>query len=305
MATKPPDQLEWNRLAPRADQTPPMPLESILRGMNSSGLNKSGSSEWGEAMRAARLLAVNSPERLLQLTRKEAANYRRHTLVGAGVSISSVALVSLIALNDPSMVMWYVVGAVSLMMALWLMFYIPSRARRSLIDVLEELHDPRFLGAALTMLVPDGITEVKTSITANVVVRGGITTAMKKMLPQIRREHRDLLTKEQMQTLLVLMKRSQGDVMLTVGILRALAQIGSAQEASAVNALTKSWNAAVRQTAHESLEIINLRAHEKQQSQTLLRASDGGSAVGQEQLLRSANSAGADAVSEQLLRPQI
>lgn len=276
-----------------------MPLDAILRGINSSG-----SSAWGEAMRAARLLAANSPERLLQLTRMEAANYRRHTLVGASMSIGSVALFSLLALNDPSMVMWYVVGAVSLMMALWLMFYIPSRARRSLIDVLEELHDPRFLGAALTMLVPDGITEVKTSITANVVVRGGITTAMKKMLPQVRMEHRDLLTREQMQTLLALMKRSQGDVMLTVGILRALAQIGSVQEADAVKALTGSWNAGVRQTALETLEIINLRAHEKQQSQTLLRASDSGSAVGQEQLLRSANGAGTDAVSEQLLRPQ-
>ncbi len=304
MAQKLPDQPEWNHFAPRADQTPPMPLDAILRGMNKSGLHSSGNSEWDQAMRAARLLAANSPERLLQLTRLEAANYRRHTLVGASVSMGSVVFFSLIALNDPSMMMWYVVGAVSTMMATWLEFYIPIRARRSLIDVLEELHDPRFLGAALTMLVPDGITEVKTSITSNVVVRGGITTAMKKMLPQVRMEHRDLLNKEQMQTLLVLMKRSQSDVMLTVGILRALGQIGSAQEASAVKALTRSRNTAVRQTAHETLELISLRAHEKQQSQTLLRASDGGSAVGQEQLLRSASGAGTDAVSEQLLRPQ-
>ena len=298
MPSKLPDQPEWNWFAPRPGQPPPMTMDAILRGLNSNG------KEWGEAMRAARMLASTSPERLLQLTRMEAANYRRHTLIGANVSIGSVLFAAFLALRDPSMVLWYVVGTVSLMMAVWLGFYIPSRARRSLIEVLEELHDPRFLGAALTMLVPDGITEVRTSITTNIVVRNGITAAMKRMLPQVRCEHRALLTNEQMQTLLVLMKRFQADVTLTVGILRALGQIGSEQEAGAVKALTRSWNVGVRQAAQDALDTIRLRAHEQQQSQTLLRASTVSNAVGQEHLLRPATTANADAAPEQLLRPQ-
>lgn len=273
-----------------------MPLEQILRGLNSNRYDV-----WNEARHAARHLATTSPDGLLQLTRMEARAYGKRAAVGTIVSLSLVAICFLCFCSLREPVFLFILSAVSLVCATWLSIYIPRRARRSLLDVLRNMDDPRFLGPVLTMLVPDGVTEVKTSVTLNGYVRKTIADVLMEMLPRVRQEHRANLNRAHMQTLLALLWQSRHGSHLTVPILRALQHIGDESVIPYLEKLVESDFLPVQEAAIDCLEYLRLHAGERRQGEMLLRASDNASTVAPETLLRPALPVNGIA-SEQLLR---
>ncbi len=291
-------------VATRSGTEVSMPLEQILRGLNSNRYDV-----WNEARHAARHLATTSPDGLLLLTRMEARAYRKRTGIGTIVSLSLVAIcfVWFFSLMAPGAL--FTLAAVSLACATWLSIYIPRRARRSLLDVLRNMDDPRFLGPVLTMLVPDGVTEVKTSLTLNGYVRKTITAVLMDMLPRVRQEHRANLSRAHMQTLLALLWQSRSGAQLTVRILRALQHIGDESAIPYLEKLVESPNLPVQEEAIECLDYLRLHAGDRRQGEMLLRASDNASTVSPETLLRPVlpgsgigSGTGGALASKQLLR---
>ena len=283
----------------------PVSLEAILRGMNSRKAK-----EQHEAVRAVGLLITSAPDQLLLLAKMEADNYQRHAASGATISLAMVALVGMagVLINNSNTwpgltpdVLMYIFGGTCITLACWLSLYLPRRARRNMIDVYHYLDDPRFIGLALNLLVPDGITESRQSPMYTGYVQSSMVGALTKMLKRVNVSHKALLTREQMQILLSVLQHPHTDRALTLAILRALQQIGDASAIPAVERLARS-KFDVRSEAEECLEYLRNQADQKRQAQTLLRASDSAIATRPEHMLRPANPE-IDAAPEQLLRP--
>ena len=284
----------------------PMTHDEILRGLNSHNAEL-----YSESLRAGRRLVV-VPEKLLELADREAQIYRqrayRGTLISlgvlGGVTLSGMALMALFnpVANIGNMV-FLAIGITSLILAAWLHTYLPQRARRSLVDLVSTLDDPRFIGPALTMLVPDGITESQTSRALNPHVRNSIVIALKNMLPRLRASDNLLLSRDQMKTLLFLLDKPYNDPPLTHSVLRALQQIGDESAIPVVERLARSQRGVIAERANETLEYLRDRLDQKRQAQTLLRASGASESIGSDALLRPVANVG-DPAPEQLLRPQ-
>ena len=138
-------------------------LHDILRGMNSRKAERQY-----EAMRAAGRLASTSPEQLLHLAQMEALNYQRYVAAGTLISLSAVSLTGVLGfllaqgIGDwkiaADTAMW-LLGGMCIVMACWLNVYLPRRARANMIGIYRNLDDPRFIGLALSLFVPDGVTK--------------------------------------------------------------------------------------------------------------------------------------------------
>ena len=89
---------------------------------------------------------------------------------------------------------------------------------------------------------------------------------------------------------------------LKLALLTALEQIGDARALPALEHLLADGAPEIRARASECLPLVQQRIRQKQESMTLLRASDAYSAMPAEQLLRPA-SAQHPTPPEQLLRP--
>jgi hypothetical protein len=284
-----------------------MTHEEILRGLNSRNADLHS-----EAFRAGRRLVV-VPEQLLALAEREAKIYRqrayRGTLISLG-TLSGVAIIGILLIGlfssiaNISNLIFLTIGITSLGLAVWLQTYLPQRARRSLIELVSTLDDPRFIGPALTMLVPDGITESQMSRALNPHIRDSITDALKNMLPRLRASDNLMLSRPQMQTLLFLLDRPNKDMKLTHSVLRALQQIGDETAIPVVERLARSQRGIVADWARETLVYLQDRVDQKRQAQTLLRASGASESIGHDALLRPAVHA-SDPAPEQLLRPQL
>ena len=260
-----------------------MPLEQILKRLNSRKYP-----EWNGARLIAGRLALNDPERLLVLARMEAQSYRKRVVLGTMISLIMVSITILLVVLFPRPETLLGVAGMSVACAIGLGFYIPIRARKSMLEVLHTMDDPRFLGTVLTMLVPDGVTEVKTSVTLNREVRHAVTGVLLSMLPLVRQEHRNGLSRAHMQTLMALLWQSRLQPALAVSILRALKHIGDESTFSTLQTLTGSYIPIVREEAAECLEYLRLNADARRQSKTLLRASIQGEEMRTEGLLRPA-----------------
>lgn len=262
----------------------PVSLDAILQGMNSAN-----SELWIQAMRAARRLATTAPEQLLELTRKEAAFYRARTIQGSVISIALVGFIASFVIVSGHPEFYYLLAGSAMAAAAWLSGYLPRRARQSMIDVLETMNDPQFLGAVLSMLIPDGVTDVKATITLNSQTRLFVVRVLLEMLPNVRAEHKALLTREQMQALMALLKQSHRDPHLVVPILRALQHLGDENTIPALQTLTRSSNDIIQAAAEECVAYLSLRADQKRLANTLLRASDSVVNGNPETLLRAAS----------------
>lgn len=273
----------------------PMSLDAILQGMNSGKL-----AVWGQAMRAARRLAITSPEQLLELTRKEAAFYRARTIQGSLITIGLISIIMASVFLSGRFELLWLLGGTAMVAVAWLSYYLPRRARQNMIDVLETMNDPRFLGAVLMMLIPDGVNDVKATITLNSQVRLFVTRILLEMLPNVRAEHKDILTREQMQTLLALLKQCRKQPHLAVPILRALQHLGDENTLPALQPFLHSQYDTVQTAAEECHAYLSLRADQKRLANTLLRASDSVVNVSSDTLLRAASDAGGTAPAELL-----
>ncbi len=280
----------------------PVSLDTILRNMNSRKAK-----EQHEAVRAVGLLITSAPDQLLLLAKMEAQNYQRHAASGAIISLAIVALVGMACVLLSKSNIWaidnalYIFAGTCIALACWLSLYLPRRARRNMIDVYHYLDDPRFIGLALNMLVPDGITESRQSPMYTGYVQASMVGALTKMLKRVNVSHKTLLTCEQMQILLSVLQHSRTDRALTLAILRALQQIGDESAIPIVERIARS-TFDVHSEAEECLEYLRGQADQKRQAQTLLRASDSVVSTRPEHMLRPANPE-TDAAPEQLLRP--
>lgn len=275
------------------------PLESLLSDMDAQ---KSWQRQ--RAMSEARLLP---PEQLLRLAEMEQASFWKRLKKGSGIAFGALGMLSLVALRQPDLLqsseILGLIGFTSMSMAIWLTWYVPMRAHKSMEMVITGLEDPRFVGAALTMLMPDSMTAESRSRGEAFVAKRNVLRTLERMLPNLRADHRDLLDKRQMRALYALLDFSaKRDHLLTLSILKGLQQIGDEEAIPPVKRLTKSRNPLVNQAAHECLEYLALRADQKRQEQTLLRASDADAALSPDVLLRPAT--GDTTPSEQLLRSQ-
>lgn len=277
-----------------------MSLEEILQGLNNPKFAR-----WEQARLAARKLAVEYPDQLLDLARMEAKVYRKRAVFGTVVSLSLVSVALALAIILQNGVLLFGVAVVSLSCAGWLGLFIPTRARRTLLEVLRTLNDPRFLGSMLTILVPNGVTEVKASVTLDTYVRKTIIAVLLKMLPFVRQEHRAYITPAQMRTLLTLLWQSRTHVALAVAILRALQHIGDESAFPTLHLLAARndrddrnnpmmqtlWGAnrgVVAEEAINCLKYLQTQADARRQSHVLLRASSQSHQEGQDNLLRPA-----------------
>ena len=173
--------------------------------------------------------------------------------------------------------------------------YQPSRARRSLTAVLEEVQDVSFVPVALTLL-QDKTKEI-TPI---------ITDLLKRLLPQLHAGDAQAWTPRQYQALLQLLLTPLKDIDLALCVLKALEQIGDARAILSVTALmnapTGVGTIRLRTAAQECLPYLQQRAEVQTQLQTLLRPMKPHDSS--ETLLRSATPTTLDAPNEQLLRPR-
>src|SRR5207247_827631 len=117
----------------------------------------------------------------------------------------------------------------------------------------------------------------------------GIQRALRRMIPQLRADQADLLTKDQKRALLMLLQTPYADFDMVLSILKALEQVGDESAMPAVEKLAAQSVTKVRRAAEECLHHLRLSAKRARQVQTLLRASCGSNLIAPEALLRPAD----------------
>jgi hypothetical protein len=279
-------------------------LNRLLRDLNSH--------RWpGEAMRVARLLP---PGQLMTLVRLEAAQYE-HCQQQGGRIVLGVLLVTLLAICLLSgmgyTTAFFAIGPVCLALACFLSLYLPKRARNNVRELIADMQDPAFLGAALNLIALDGVggTSSDPTVSMESAMIGAIsqeahpiTAALSRMLRSVRADQNKLLTKEHRELLMALLTSPRPAVDLKCAILKAQEQIGDETALPVVESLRESRSHRVRTAAEECLPYLQQRIQQQQQARMLLRASDNSGLSAADGLLRPA--AAADTAPEHLLRPQ-
>jgi hypothetical protein len=188
----------------------------------------------------------------------------------------------------------------------------PPRARRSMAAIVEGLDDARLIPLALNLLVHPYVGTQESA-----------RKALLRLLPQLRAGDADDWTPEQRQALCRIFDTPISYFELTLAVLKALEQIGDERDLPAVRKLadmktdgnlwTKPFKVSkqeaaerarlIRQAAEGCLPYLEIRAEEKKQAQTLLRASEASNTAASETLLRAAEATANVTPAEQLLRP--
>jgi hypothetical protein len=271
-----------------------------------------------------------SPDRLLRLAKEEGKRYRssvqRFGTVGLGilfaVLLGDFLLVKWFGLNFPGVVFPGVLLGTTIALA-WLAKSFnahPFRLHRSVIRLMQNAEDARFVGPVLTRLS-----------SADHRHRPLLVAALKRLLPQLRPHHAHDWTREQKAALLHILSVWDEDFELTLCALKALEAVGDKEAVESVRplaemfkpeeasqatfresetdvyfseaSLASSAGRRVQQAAAACLAVLQERLATERQAQTLLRASEESSAP--ETLLRPAETAPGATPPEQLLRPQI
>lgn len=289
----------------QAENIPPQldkaECERHLRGLNS----------YNREIREAGLRQITAlpPELLLQLMREGSRYY------GKRYRLSSCVELILLVASLPIGLWLFVAFGMSINLFGWLLLLVafsaiawhictvPWRMYRALVGVLEQTEDLNLVGPAISMYVrPDALGRTR-------IVLGN---TLRRLLPQLRSTHANLLTADQKHDLLRLLlgTSSENEVEKSVALhvmlqaLKALEQVGDESAIPAVQKLALSTiniNRQLRQAAVECLEYLRINAGRNREMQTLLRASSA-SNTAPDTLLRPASSS-EDTASEHLLRP--
>jgi hypothetical protein len=307
-------------------------LEQLLKNLDSkhAAVRKA-------AIRQARVLP---PDQLLELAQMEALRSRPNWLLIGGkmtATITIPAYVLILALivshylhlfpwlarHDLSWIIrliklsgkLYLPLASCLLVPLLLYYRYgrPPHARSSMAAIVDGLDDARLVPLALNLLAHPyaGTQEIAKK-------------ALLRLLPQLRAGDADNWTMEQRFTLRVILFDSPvSNIEMTLAVLKALEQVGDERDLPAIRKLMSmttdskvmskssvmAWQRMVerarhiRQAALECIPYLEIRAEEKKQAQTLLRASEASSTADSERLLRAAEATGSETPAEQLLRP--
>jgi hypothetical protein len=268
-----------------------------------------------------------TPDRQLRLAKEEGKRYRRSVqrigrlcsgsvlvgLLGSGLlmSLCSETFVILLLLS----LIAALAGGLSWSGRSFLMR--PFRLHRSVIRLMQNAKDARFVGPALTRLS-----------SADHRHRPLLVAALKRLLPQLRPHHAQDWTKEQKAALLHILSVWDEDFELTLCALKALEAVGDKEAVEAIRpladmfkpedasraafresetavyfseaSLTTTAARQVQRAAAGCLAVLQERLATERHAQTLLRASD--MTVPPETLLRPA-AQGSDIPPEELLRP--
>lgn len=253
----------------------------------------------GEALHEARAFP---PEDLLALIQAGAAYYRRRSQIGAIVSV--VLLMGAVVLSwmlymdggysHPILpIMYTSVGLVPAML-----YYLPRRMYRSLSNLLNGIHDVRFLSPALAMWVYASDAPSIQYTLRHLLIR---------LLEQVRASDAPLITPEAKKQIVAMLSPLVSQE-LVIAALKALGQIGDASVLFAVRSVRTgamtNQNTELIAAATECIELIEANGSARQQAQTLLRAS-GPNVAAPNTLLRAAIATNEATAPEQLLRPQV
>lgn len=185
-------------------------------------------------------------------------------------------------------------------------------ARRCLMEVIDEIEDPTFVPAALSLLQ-----------TSNIPIRASIDQVLLRLLPRVSKDQADEWTPLQRKQLLATFVFPVRHFEAAIGILEALQRIGDDWALPTVRKLTRmNTNGTfrtvdkrmakaeycrrlkmIREAAEACLPFLEMRMEEQKQAETLLRASEPGAAA-PDTLLRAAEHASPEIPPEQLLRPK-
>lgn len=257
---------------------------------------------------AARQVRVLSPDALLALSQLEVQHFKHYlrslrdktVLMQFGVTCLFACVCYLTSgkqhlfMLPMNLIMWaFIVPRIMIYMSGG---FQPSRARRSLITVLEEAEDVSFVPVALTLLRDK---------TADILP--AITELLKRLLPKLHAGDAQAWTPQQYEALLKLLPtRPSKDIELAICVLKALEQIGDARAIPAVTALanapTDVGTIRLRAAAQECLPYLQQRVAEQKQAQMLLRPAHPHASG--ETLLRPILCIPSSTPDEQLLRPQ-
>jgi hypothetical protein len=268
-------------------------LEELLHRLNSRSLEVRN-----RAIAEARLLP---PEQLLELIGLEQQFFkRRQKRVFRAVTTVLVLFIALLVIGslwEPLLLLGY--SWITYIAMFYAMGLVPTRARHSLLQVIETAEDPRFVGTALVLLAEHG---------QNATVRKSVLSALSRLLPRFRADQSDLLTPAQHKALLMRLTEPYKNPELSIRILQALQQIGNESAIPVVSKITANWKPKAHQqqvveAARHCLPYLEVRAEQAKQSQTLLRPSSAfaAGAVSSEALLRPATST-SETAPEELLR---
>ncbi len=251
---------------------------------------------------AGRIIRGMPPDLVFRLAEMESERFQTRSRKGSYVSAAVLAGFALWFYRTPASnieaqgTIFLALGVACLTLIAGLNILLPFRASKTIAAIISEQEDTRFVGLALEMLSRSDAPPQN---------RGYISATLCRLLPRMRADQRDLLTREQQRLLLIPLKSPMKNRALTLAVLKGLEQIGDAWAIPAVRELTDYWNGpswGVGNAALECLAFLELRAAQSLEAKTLLRASEPADARAPDVLVRPACGPLSDTPPEHLLR---
>jgi len=226
------------------------------------------------------------PKALLRLAQRETKRYRRRWwtihLLTFGYVAACVGTLIVSYLNDgpqtdPGTLLLFFVLLPLFVAVSFGERYVPTRAHRSIAQLIEDASDFRFLSIFLSML-----KEITWQVgwAPDPVIYLSMRNAFRRLVLEIMEGNpRQIPFKERHQALSFVLEAPYKDVDLTLSVLKALEQIGDESLIPVVEKLAKERPATreaeeIQEAARACLPFLRLHAEDARQAKTLLRAAD-------------------------------